>query len=756
MVVNEDGTETSSQSDGVEGGAGAPPGGAGDAGELETPPAGGGASRLRKGARLAAFGLGFVSVVWFFFGFVALVVGSAFLLGSKELAWKRNGFALSLAAGTSTVVAHHGAGLSPLFLAMASGWGGLGAFFLVVGAWELVKRARAGRERARPAGAGKPPATLRRDAKWRKAARVGLLAAGVVVPASLWASVSVDLGVLLDNETRLLWVRAPTTVAPGEQFPFVVQAWDAYERVSATYRGTVSFGLASFGLYDLAPVPAGQANATLPANYAFTGQSRGSAAAYLISDGKDNGQHQFFATIHDPGVHYLLVTDSATGRTYWSNPVVVDPAYASGAYRTYWGDIHGHTMLSDGSGWPDHHFLYARRVAGLDFAAITDHAEILAFNPWGLDSLEDTTNAANDPGQFVAFLGLEWTNVPTGHFTLVFDGDRVLRQPISSYFDVKTPDELWATLDEFRADTGTRTLAIPHHTTQNAYVHDWTYYNPDYVRLAEVSSVHGDFLFEPRDPRNLRGAIDPTPVPQNGTCVMDAFRMGYRLALYASSDQHDGHPGHSLSHTPAFVGHQRPFSTWHTRNEHPYPGGLVAARAANLTRSDVFKALWSGRVYASSDHGRPWVNFTLNGAPLGDGSTVVVSSADAPRTISVVLAQDGSPAGTRSTAARPPEGPAPDWRCVVEVFKNGELLSSTEVNSPVAIVVVVDDDPVTGARYREEEGTWRGGRFFINDYSDNAVDPDDLNTGGADFYVLRVVGDNGRHAWAGPFWVQSI
>jgi hypothetical protein len=52
----------------------------------------------------------------------------------------------------------------------------------------------------------------------------------------------------------------------------------------------------------------------------------------------------------------------------------------------------------------------------------------------------------------------------------------------------------------------------------------------------------------------------PTPEYTNGTSIMDALRMGYRLTLYASSDEHDGHPGHSLSHTRAYIGHQHPWS----------------------------------------------------------------------------------------------------------------------------------------------------------------------------------------------------
>jgi len=67
--------------------------------------------------------------------------------------------------------------------------------------------------------------------------------------------------------------------------------------------------------------------------------------------------------------------------------------------------------------------------------------------------------------------------------------------------------------------------------------------------------------------------------------------MGYRMTMYVASDEHDGHPGHSLSHTRAYIGHQRPYSLWNTRNEHPYPGGLTAVYVNNLTREGVFSGL---------------------------------------------------------------------------------------------------------------------------------------------------------------------
>ena len=90
-----------------------------------------------------------------------------------------------------------------------------------------------------------------------------------------------------------------------------------------------------------------------------------------------------------------------------------------------------------------------------------------------------------------------------------------------------------------------------------------------------------------------------------GYSITGALQMGLQFSLYASSDSHDGHPGHDLSRTRAFVGHQRPFTFWWTRFDKPYPGGLTAVYGRELTRLGIFSALQNRQLYAVSDHGRP-------------------------------------------------------------------------------------------------------------------------------------------------------
>jgi hypothetical protein len=83
-------------------------------------------------------------------------------------------------------------------------------------------------------------------------------------------------------------------------------------------------------------------------------------------------------------------------------------------------DMHNHTVMSDGDGSAELAFA-SMREAGLDVAALTDHATLFAIE--GLSSSEWNTtgglaDAANDPGQFTAVRGFEWSHPLQGHINV--------------------------------------------------------------------------------------------------------------------------------------------------------------------------------------------------------------------------------------------------------------------------------------------------------------------------------------------------
>ncbi|HOB86980.1 MAG TPA: DUF3604 domain-containing protein, partial [Bacillota bacterium] len=592
--------------------------------------------------KAAIYLVGMATGVLFFFNWIGVIIGVVYFLSFKGF-WRFNGFMLSLVLALANNGPTRGlverTGIYPLNLVAYIVGGTLGLSFLlqiIVALLSLHPPFRQFKSRL----VEKVSAALDR----RKPLRTLVLALIIAAPLVLMASVNIDLGVAFDNDPKLLWIHAPSTVAPEAEFDLQVQCWDRFERISAVYKGTVEFSLESYSLTNLEPMD--DVEAVLPGPYTFTGSDRPSDMAYRLDNGKDNGRRTFTARIDTPGVHYIKVADSETGNTYYSNPILV----ADSPGRIYWGDIHTHSIFSDGSGTPEHHFYYARHVALLDFHALTDHGEIIQLGRNRIWRMVEEANKANTPGEFVTFLGMEYTNHNTGHYTCIFDGDELPTDPVinAPYFSlsdkIPTPNELWQVLDEFTEAAGCRALALPHHTVTERFMQDWTYYNPKYVKLAEVTSTHGDNLYEADHPLNYRGSTAAPPKGTRGCSITAALQMGLNLSLYASSDSHDGHPGHDLAHAGAWVGHQRPWTIWWTRFDKPYPGGITAVYTDDFSRQGIFSALENRSLYASSDHGRPLLFFYVNGRSVGGDSTLLVESPDTPREIRVFLAQDGAPA----------------------------------------------------------------------------------------------------------------
>lgn len=275
-----------------------------------------------------------------------------------------------------------------------------------------------------------------------------------------------------------------------------------------------------------------------------------------------------------------------------SNPMRV----ATDGPRVFWADLHGHSGLSDGTGTPADYFSYARDVAGLDVAALTDH------DHWGvvfLDQSEELwanireqVEVFDEPGRFVTFLGYEWTSWLHGHRHVLFLDDRgEVLSSIDPRYD--TPPELWNALRWRRA------LTIAHHTAGGPIATNWDY-EPDEMLepVTEVASVHGSSEAED-SPQVIYS-------PVLGNFARDALGRGYRMGFLGSGDSHDGHPG--LAHLASGT------------------GGLAGIMAENLTRGSVFDAIRRRRVFATNGP-RILLRMAVDGRPMG--STVELSSGDA-------------------------------------------------------------------------------------------------------------------------------
>jgi hypothetical protein len=302
---------------------------------------------------------------------------------------------------------------------------------------------------------------------------------------------------------------------------------------------------------------------------------------------------------------YRVLASTASGLVAESNPLVV----RDGVPHLLWGDLHGHTQLSDGTGVPEDYFAYARDVAALDVVALTDH------DHWGMRFLDDhpelwkrIVDAAarfDDPGRFVALAGYEWTSWLHGHrHVLDFGGNAEILSSLDPRYE--TPALLWEAL------AGREALTVAHHSAGGPVSTNWDFVPPPHLEpVTELVSVHGSS--EALDtPKRIYDAVE-------GNFVRDALEQGLRFGFIGSGDSHDGHPG--LAHLSS-----------------PSGGGLAAIFTGERTRAGVLRALRDRRTYATNGP-RIWLRTWLDGNEMG---STIPPSDGAAHELRVVVAAPGT------------------------------------------------------------------------------------------------------------------
>jgi hypothetical protein len=346
---------------------------------------------------------------------------------------------------------------------------------------------------------------------------------------------------------------------------------------------------------------------------------------------RDRGRKTVELRAARAGVQRVAATAGATGALVGeSNPLEVGPGP-----RVLWADLHGHSSFSDGTGTPEDWFAYARDVAGLDVAALTDH------DRWGVRFLDSSPELWaeiraqvarwHDPHRFVTLLGYEWTSWIHGHrHVLHFSDDGPLISSLDEASD--DPRELWAGL------AGRDSLTFAHHSAGAPIPTNWEIPpDPAFEPVTEVASVHG--ASEALDaPHLIGGAV-------RGNTVRDALDRGYRLGFVGSGDGHDGHPG--LTRLSAGT------------------GGLAAILAEDATREAVLAALRARRTYATNGP-RILLDADLAGRPMGGAIPAAELAGGAELRLRVVA--PGELAGAELIrAGRTAERADGERRCELEI-----------------------------------------------------------------------------------------
>lgn len=292
---------------------------------------------------------------------------------------------------------------------------------------------------------------------------------------------------------------------------------------------------------------------------------------------EDLGTHRFENVVAPGnGVFRIRAQDKSLGLKAESNPLRC--VESGSGYRPYWGDLHGQSEETVGTNPVSSYFRFARESAFVDFAGHQGNDFQITEAVW--EEIRHQANIQNDPGQFVAFVGYEWSgNTPVGgDHNVYYPGET---GPLHRSSHVLIPDKSDAhtdclhITDLYKAMKGRDVLLVPHVGGRYANL-DW--HDPEFERLVEVYSEWGEFEWF------LKWALE----------------NGYRVGFTAGSDDHKGRPGAAYPGSGSFGVY----------------GGLTCVFATELTRRGLWQALKARRCYGTTGQ-RILVNVNADGHPMG-------------------------------------------------------------------------------------------------------------------------------------------
>ena len=336
---------------------------------------------------------------------------------------------------------------------------------------------------------------------------------------------------IIGEEVHQIQIAAPSQAIIRAPFEITVRALDKYGNRSDSYRGTVSFEAE---------------NAKLPAPYSYTV--------------KDVGGHRFSGVIlNERGLQTISVKDDQ-GNTATSNQIIVmdnEPPL-----KLYWGDAHGQTKETVGTGSVTEYFSFVRDFAALDFSGWQGNDFQVTKELW--EHVKKYTKEYHEPGKFITFLGYEWSGLTPagGDHNIYFLGDdeRIYRSDhwlIEDKSDENTDrypiSKLWETFNG-RKDV----LAIPHVGGRHG---NFDFYDPEFIPVIEVHSNHGTFEW----------------------FLFEAMERRMKVGFIAASDDHSSRPGLTY-----------PSGGMTTR------GGYTGVYAKELTRAALWEAIRARRTYGTT------------------------------------------------------------------------------------------------------------------------------------------------------------
>lgn len=362
-----------------------------------------------------------------------------------------------------------------------------------------------------------------------------------------------------------------------------------------------------------------------------------------------------------PGVYRAVAFRTDTrDEVARSNPLEII-GESDGRDRLYWGEIHAHTEMSDGSGDFSELYRHAHEEGCLDFSAASDHAEFFSDNQWLW--MQDVTNAHNQPGRFVTLVGYE--TEPNQRDRNVYTSRPRLKLFRGRYPPTSSLDLIW---EHFRGDE--EVVAGVHALLAHGISWDhWLQHDPSVERFLEVYSMWGanDFRDNPLIPDWIpqwvsQGLIKP------GMTANELLQKGPKLGFTGGGDCHCGRCGFAPEDPDGQGTRPHGFSPFIR-----YRCGMTAAVMPRLDRISLIQAIRTRRTYATTG-ARILLDFTAGGFPMG-------SAGVAEEVVCCATVHAVEPIG------------------LIEIVKDGSVVWSEELDSLDAAITWRDPAPRSGEHY---------------------------------------------------------
>lgn len=376
---------------------------------------------------------------------------------------------------------------------------------------------------------------------------------------------------IVAGEATTLQTFAPSIVEPGEPTEVVVRALDYFGNTARDFSGTLQVELTDDDADFIGAVNMDDSVAFIPVEF------------------------------KTPGVHRVTITDTDRDWSSTSNPLRCDP---QSEHKIHWGDIHGQSGKTVGTGTIDEYFQFARDEGMLDFTSHCANDFQVDEEYW--NDIKDAIRKYHKPGEHVTLLANEWSanTVSGGDHNVYYRNTDEPLVASGSWQDgegFKKHEGVYPIEDLYEYYEGRDDVLIfPHQGGRPARLRDPEDIDASLTTLVEINSIWGVFEW----------------------LGHEAIERGYKIGFTCGSDDHTGRLGAARPTSQFTVDEKANLQA----ADFNVKGGLTGAKMEDLTRESLWDALSERRCYGTTGE-RILLDVDLDGNEMGEEATIDVGTS---------------------------------------------------------------------------------------------------------------------------------